>query len=79
MQKRLSSYSLFTRRFTGHSLGTALATLCYAKALMCPEDLGPNAVLRDAYLYATPITTDVASRDGNDCALPLFSKLTVHH
>ncbi|KAG8936111.1 hypothetical protein FRC03_011174 [Tulasnella sp. 419] len=47
---------------TGHSLGTAIASLAYAKTLIS-GDLGPNALLRDAYLFATPIVSDVLSRD----------------
>ncbi|KAG8988026.1 hypothetical protein FRB93_004309 [Tulasnella sp. JGI-2019a] len=47
--------------FTGHSLGTAIASLAYAKALSA-KDLGPHAVLRDAYVFATPIVCDVDSR-----------------
>ncbi|KAG8947800.1 hypothetical protein FRC04_010286 [Tulasnella sp. 424] len=48
--------------FTGHSLGTALATLAYSKALVSGNELPDNVVLRDAYLFATPITVDVATR-----------------
>jgi len=46
---------------TGHSLGTAIASLAYAKALMS-NNLGEHAVLRDAYLFATPIICDQISR-----------------
>ncbi|KAG8947802.1 hypothetical protein FRC04_010288 [Tulasnella sp. 424] len=48
--------------FTGHSLGTALATLAYSKALVSLNELPDNVVLRDAYLFATPITVDTATR-----------------
>ncbi|KIO27368.1 hypothetical protein M407DRAFT_191699 [Tulasnella calospora MUT 4182] len=48
--------------FTGHSLGTALATLAYSKALVSREDLPDNVILRDAYLFATPITVDMSTR-----------------
>ncbi|KAG8980532.1 hypothetical protein FRB93_009269 [Tulasnella sp. JGI-2019a] len=48
--------------FTGHSLGTALASIAYAKALVDPGDLGPHALLRDAYVFATPILCDIKSR-----------------
>jgi len=48
--------------FTGHSLGTAMASLAYAKALVEKDSLGPNAILRDAYVFATPIVCDIASR-----------------
>jgi hypothetical protein len=41
--------------FTGHSLGTALATLAYVKALVSIKDLPDNVILRDAYLFATPL------------------------
>jgi Lipase (class 3) len=40
--------------FTGHSLGTAIASLAYSKALLS-KDIGSSALLRDAYLFATPI------------------------
>jgi hypothetical protein len=50
-------------RMTGHSLGTAIASLAYAKALMS-NNLGEHAVLRDAYLFATPIICDQISRMG---------------
>ncbi|KAG9025556.1 hypothetical protein FRB95_010060 [Tulasnella sp. JGI-2019a] len=48
--------------FTGHSLGTALASLTYAKALMGGNDFGPHALLRDAYVFATPVVCDIKSR-----------------
>ncbi|KAG8948907.1 hypothetical protein FRC00_008410 [Tulasnella sp. 408] len=48
--------------FTGHSLGTALATLAYSKALVNAEDFPENVILRDAYLFATPITVDMPTR-----------------
>ncbi|KIO27373.1 hypothetical protein M407DRAFT_23422 [Tulasnella calospora MUT 4182] len=48
--------------FTGHSLGTALATLAYSKALVSSKDLPDTVILRDAYLFATPITVDKATR-----------------
>ncbi|EIW74562.1 alpha beta-hydrolase [Coniophora puteana RWD-64-598 SS2] len=47
---------------TGHSLGTASATMFYARALQRPEDLGADINLRDAYLFATPITASPQSR-----------------
>jgi len=47
--------------FTGHSLGTALASLVYARAINEQHEFGPNVVLRDAYLFATPILADVPS------------------
>jgi hypothetical protein len=40
--------------YTGHSLGTAIASLAYSTALLS-KDTGSNALLRDAYLFATPI------------------------
>ncbi|CAG8587688.1 632_t:CDS:2 [Paraglomus occultum] len=43
---------------TGHSLGAGLATLFYSRLLLSPEDLGPNAILRDAYLFGTPAVGD---------------------
>jgi Lipase (class 3) len=47
--------------FTGHSLGTALASLVYARAINEPHEFGRDVVLRDAYLFATPILADVQS------------------
>ena len=47
--------------FTGHSLGTALASLVYARAVNEPHEFGEDVVLRDAYLFATPIIADVQS------------------
>ncbi|PWN93835.1 hypothetical protein FA10DRAFT_291049 [Acaromyces ingoldii] len=48
---------------TGHSLGTATASMFYARAIQRPGDLGPPGLieLNDAYLFATPITVDVTS------------------
>ncbi|KAG8900122.1 hypothetical protein FRB99_006218 [Tulasnella sp. 403] len=49
--------------FTGHSLGTAIATMAYAKILLSLNGkIGENAILRDAYLFATPVTVDFLSR-----------------
>ena len=39
---------------TGHSLGSALAALIYARFMHEPEDLGPDLVLRDSYVFGTP-------------------------
>ncbi|GAA5968429.1 hypothetical protein JCM11641_007633 [Rhodosporidiobolus odoratus] len=38
----------------GHSLGSALASLCYARLLRSPQDLGPDLELRDCYSFGTP-------------------------
>lgn len=46
---------------TGHSLGTAVASLAYARAVSAKNDFGRKCVVRDAYLFATPIMTDVTS------------------
>ncbi|KIO16723.1 hypothetical protein M407DRAFT_33618 [Tulasnella calospora MUT 4182] len=63
MLGRLSTaVNITSYRFTGHSLGTALATLAYSKALISSNDLSENVILRDAYLFATPITVDMATR-----------------
>jgi hypothetical protein len=50
--------------FTGHSLGCAIASLGYARALTAPEDFGRMAKLRDAYLFAAPVVCDAASAHG---------------
>ncbi|KAG8888826.1 hypothetical protein FRB98_006722 [Tulasnella sp. 332] len=47
--------------FTGHSLGTAIASLTYARAVSGKNDFGKKVVVRDAYLFATPIICDVPS------------------
>ncbi|KAF8334723.1 uncharacterized protein EI90DRAFT_457582 [Cantharellus anzutake] len=45
--------------FTGHSLGCALATLVYARALNSPSDFeGSPIIIRDAYLFAAPVCGD---------------------
>ncbi|GAA5879905.1 hypothetical protein JCM16303_004392 [Sporobolomyces ruberrimus] len=38
----------------GHSLGSALASLFYARCLRSPQDLGTDISLRDCYSYGTP-------------------------
>ena len=38
----------------GHSLGAALASLCYARLLHSEKDLGEDIHLRDCYTYGTP-------------------------
>jgi len=47
--------------FTGHSLGTAIASLVYARAVSEPRDFGPDVVTRDAFMFAAPILCDVQS------------------
>ncbi|GAA5886359.1 hypothetical protein JCM6882_001616 [Rhodosporidiobolus microsporus] len=37
----------------GHSLGSALASLCYARMLRQPHDLGEDLELKDCYSYGT--------------------------
>ena len=43
---------------TGHSLGAAIASLLYARLLVC--DLDSSVELRDGYTYGTPMNTDIA-------------------
>lgn len=49
---------------TGHSLGAALASLFYSRALMSPKDFGSTSHgadqirVRDAYCFGTPIVGD---------------------
>lgn len=38
----------------GHSLGSGIAALLYARLLEEPDDMGPHAALRDAYLFGAP-------------------------
>ncbi|PVF94692.1 alpha/beta-hydrolase [Serendipita vermifera] len=47
--------------FTGHSLGCAMATLTYTRALMGLDGLHPRIQLCDAYLYGAPVVCDMAS------------------
>jgi hypothetical protein len=44
----------------GHSLGSAIASLLHARILFSPQDLGPDLVLRQGYMYGCP---RVASAD----------------
>ncbi|GAA5884810.1 hypothetical protein JCM16303_007282 [Sporobolomyces ruberrimus] len=39
---------------TGHSLGGGLASICFARFLNSPEDLGSDLELRDCYGFGTP-------------------------
>ncbi|KAI9281211.1 Alpha/Beta hydrolase protein [Umbelopsis sp. AD052] len=44
---------------TGHSLGSAMSCLIFARWLRCPEDMDPKlCVLRDAYTIGTPAVGD---------------------
>ncbi|GAA5848915.1 hypothetical protein JCM9279_004664 [Rhodotorula babjevae] len=44
----------------GHSLGSALASLCFARFLRSEADIGPDLELHDAYCYGTPRLGDGA-------------------
>ncbi|GAA6043112.1 hypothetical protein JCM8097_008428 [Rhodosporidiobolus ruineniae] len=44
----------------GHSLGSALASLCYARPLRSPDDLGADLELKDCYAFGTPRLDDGA-------------------
>jgi len=58
---KLNSLGDVNLYFTGHSLGTAIASLTYARAVSGKHDFGKGVVVRDAYLFATPIICDVPS------------------
>jgi len=47
--------------FTGHSLGCAVASLAYSRAILKPEEFGKSVRIRDAYLFAAPMVCDVSS------------------
>ncbi|KIM20347.1 hypothetical protein M408DRAFT_82147 [Serendipita vermifera MAFF 305830] len=47
--------------FTGHSLGCAMATLTYTRALLGLDGLDPRVQLCDAYLFGAPVVCDMAS------------------
>jgi len=47
--------------FTGHSLGCAMASLAYSRAILKPEEFGKSVRIRDAYLFAAPVVCDVIS------------------
>ncbi|EJD51180.1 hypothetical protein AURDEDRAFT_159588 [Auricularia subglabra TFB-10046 SS5] len=51
---------------TGHSLGCSLASLVYARQINEPTDFPPSVVIRDAYLFASPVLCDVTSVNAFD-------------
>lgn len=57
----------------GHSLGSALASLCYARFLASESDLGPDLKLKDCYVFGTPRLGDgdFASAFEHNLATPL--------
>ncbi|SCV68955.1 BQ2448_1975 [Microbotryum intermedium] len=58
---------------SGHSLGAALASLVFARALRAPEDLGPHIQLRDCYTFGGPRTGDAifAALVGSEMIKPI--------
>lgn len=44
---------------TGHSLGSAIATSFYARAIKSPSDFGPNIKICNAYVFGTPRVGDI--------------------
>ena len=69
--------------FTGHSLGSALMTLAYTRAISTPSDFaGYPIVFRDCYAFATPIAADrVCSTKLNEAlaAFPTFGAPVGHY
>lgn len=47
--------------FCGHSLGCAMASLSYTRAMLGLDGLNPRVELCDAYLYGAPVVCDMAS------------------
>lgn len=64
---------------TGHSLGAAIASLIYARFTKCPEDLGKQVILRDAYCFGTPATgdTDFAAGYSSSVSIPYDNPKTL--
>lgn len=61
--------------FTGHSLGCALATLAYTRAISTPSDFAGYPIeIRDAYLFAAPVAADRASAIKFNESLANFDK-----
>ncbi|KAL5500937.1 hypothetical protein ACEPAH_9324 [Sanghuangporus vaninii] len=58
---------------TGHSLGCALASLVYSRLVSEPHEYGENVVMRDAYLFASPILCDVESANAFNGRMNHFS------
>jgi hypothetical protein len=46
---------------TGHSLGCAIGSLTYTKALLGLDGLDPRVQICDAYLFGAPVVCDMAS------------------
>lgn len=64
-QIRATSYKDHVNLYvTGHSLGAALASIFYSRAIVAPKDFGLNedgdqqVFIRDAYCFGTPIVGD---------------------
>lgn len=55
------SWMLTLHIVSGHSLGCAMATLAYTRALLGLDGLHPRVELCDAYLYGAPVVCDMAS------------------
>lgn len=47
--------------FTGHSLGSGIASLAYARAMMYIDGLDSRVRICDAYLFSSPIACDMPS------------------
>ncbi|KAK4052704.1 hypothetical protein OIV83_001991 [Microbotryomycetes sp. JL201] len=54
IQKQLGRREPVPLWVTGHSLGSAMASLFFCRLLKSPKDLGDHLVLRDSYVYGTP-------------------------
>ncbi|KIM23393.1 hypothetical protein M408DRAFT_263942 [Serendipita vermifera MAFF 305830] len=45
--------------FTGHSLGSGIATLAYARAMQNLDGLDPRVKICDAYMFSSPVASDM--------------------
>ena len=64
---------------TGHSLGSALASLIFARFMHAPDDLGSDIVLRDCYCYGTPRLGDAAFASAFEKSVVSFKDRTRGH
>ena len=50
----------------GHSLGSGIAGLAYARMMHNIDELDPRVRICDAYLFSTPIASDMETAERDD-------------